>query len=198
MTDHRLDAKPGHLSVTTYPATIWLSASFSRFWYDDAVREARGSDEHAVRREIVFSACFLESYIFEWARDLLQHCGLPMDRVNDYFPLEPRHEKWKRNLKEKWKYVPHELADCGLIPAKPDLTSSRLWSELCDLVDFRNGLIHARASRPSTEGLNEKARPVPAVEALRHKGPGWAIGVATELVKKLHLDIGTSHPEYIR
>ena len=189
MTDHRVDAEPGHFSVTTYPATISLAASFAKFWYEDALREAGGSDEHAVRREIVFSACFLESYIFEWTRDLVQSRGLGIDRVNDYFP--PGN---KRGLKQKWKEVPAGLYQDKVIPIKLQLDLSQLG----ELMRYRNGLVHAQASRPSTDNLRKEAKPIPAVGELRDKDHGWAVGISTQLVEKLHQDSGTPCPDYIR
>lgn len=186
--NYRIDAESGTFNMTGYPATFWLSASFSEFWYRDAVREAGGSDEHATRREIVFSTCFLESYIFEWTR------GFGIDQVNTYFPTESSGTRSSRSLKDKWKDVPTELFEEGVISVKPVLDLS----ELGKLISYRNGLIHARASRPSTAGLSNKAKPVPAVGELRTIEHGWAIGTAEKLVKKLHQDVETPRPEYIR
>lgn len=180
--DYRLDVESAHYRLTPSPTTIWLSASFSESWWRDAVREAEGVDEHATRREIVFSICFLESYIFEWTRDL------GIDNVDICFPLGS-----SRSLKDKWKNVPIKLFAEGTISAKPDLDLS----ELGVLLSYRNGLVHARASRPSTEGLSNKAKPIPAVGELREVEHGWAIDIAENLVKKLHQDIGTPCPEYI-
>ena len=168
--------------------TLWKFANFSESWYQDAVREAAGTDEHATRLEIVFSACFLESYIFEWVR------GFGIEYVNNYFP--PGNY---RSLKVKWKEVPTELFNDGLISTKPDLVSSPWWYQFCELVEYRNGLVHARASRPSTGNLPENARPVPDTSILRDSNKhGWAISVAAWFVKKLHQDIGTPCPIYIR
>ena len=86
------------------------------------------------------------------------------------------------------------LFEENVISVKPDLDLS----ELGRLLSYRNGLIHARASRPSTDGLSNKAKPVPAVGELREIEHGWAIGVAEKLVKKLHQDVDTPLPEYIR
>lgn len=199
--DRQLEAEGPSFTCTIGEVKFWLGTSYSEFWYRDAVREAQGSDEHAIRREIIFSVCFLESYIFEWTRDLLTSHNYKPDKVNDYFPPESRCKndpRYRRGLKEKWKCVPAELFDDEVIPTKPDLVSSEQWNEFCTLMKYRNGFIHALASRSSTDSLNSKAKPVPAVGTLRDRPHGWAISVAEKLVKKLHQDIGTPCPIYIR
>jgi len=180
------------IRVTAHAPTLWISANFAELWFRDAVREAEASDgQHSTRREIVFAASFLESYIFEWARQI---CGL--ERINDYFPPKPRFKsdrRVQRPLKDKWKFVPRELCDDGLISKAPDLDLS----ELGVLVEFRNGLLHARASRPSTESLSKEFQPVPAPGQLENIGHGWACGVAKRLVLKLHVDLQTPAPKYL-
>ena len=50
--------------------TTWLSYSFAREWYSDALNEAcKRNDHHARRREIVFAVSSSESYLLEWVRD---------------------------------------------------------------------------------------------------------------------------------
>ena len=185
-TNHTLHADSIESRVTVYQPTIWQSANFSEPWYRDAVKEAAGVDEHATRREIIFSICFLESYIFEWVR------AFGIEQVNTYFPPDLENKR-NRDLKEKWKNVPAQLFKDGVIASEPKLDLS----ELGTLIRYRNGLVHARASRPSTAGLHRNEQPVPAIGELRQIGHGWALGVAERLVKKLHSDIGTSHPGYM-
>jgi hypothetical protein len=180
------------IRVTAHAPTLWVSANFSEPWFRDAAREAEGKDRHhSTRREIVFAASFLESYIFEWAR---QVCGL--ERINEYFPPKARFKgdhRIQRPLKDKWKCVPGELHTDGLISKIPDLDHSGLGM----LVEFRNGLLHARASRPSTESLSKEFRPVPEPGQLESIGHGWACGVAKKLVLKLHEDLQTPAPSYL-
>lgn len=181
-----------HTTYTAHAPMTWTSANFAESWYRDAADEARGRDgENSTRREIVFAASFLESYIFEWARRI---CGL--DRINDYFPPVPRFDgdpRYQRSLKDKWKLVPRELHADGIVPTAPQLDLS----ELGDLVQFRNGLLHARASRPATEDLPPKFRPVPEPGQLKKIGHGWACAMAKKLVVKLHADLQTPLPSYL-
>lgn len=180
------------IRVTAHAPTVWISANFNEPWFRDAAREAEGKEgQHSTRREIVFAASFLESYIFEWAR---QVCGLK--RISDYFPPKPRFERdcrIQRPVKDKWKFVPGELHNDGLISKAPDLDLS----ELGVLVEFRNGLLHARASRPSSRSLGKEFQPVPAPGQLESIGHGWACGVAKKLVLKLHQDLQTPAPTYL-
>jgi hypothetical protein len=172
--------------------TVWISANFAEYWFHDAVRETEGRDGiHSTRREIVFAACFLESYLFEWARGI---CGINL--INAYFPPKSRFEqdhRFQRTLKDKWKFVPQELHGDRFIPEAPDLDLS----ELGMLVVYRNGLLHARASRPFTDDLSKESRPVPAPGELKKIRHGWACSVAKKLVLKLHEDLQTEAPGYL-
>jgi hypothetical protein len=65
-------------------AAVWLTASFAREWFNDAVHEARtGGDIQAKRREIVFAVSFAESYLFEWVRDQVLDTGDLEQLVSD-------------------------------------------------------------------------------------------------------------------
>lgn len=185
---------PATIKVTACAPTVWLSANLARLWFDDASREATtGNDENSMRREIVFSCCYLESYIFEWVRNMDIGC------VNNYFPAEPRFRfkkdpRYRRTPKKKWKEVPKELFDAGKIACEPQLNLSKLGT----LIKYRDGFIHAAASRPSTDSQRPKEKPVPDSDELKRLKPGWALSIAIELVKKLHLDLGTKAPDYLQ
>lgn len=101
------EPKSGGLRLTGNAPCLWIMATFSPQWFADASHEAAtGSDENSIRREVLFSTCFLESYIFEWVRDI------DIEAVDYYFPQEARYPSGERNprygrrLMEKWKYVP--------------------------------------------------------------------------------------------
>jgi hypothetical protein len=184
LTGHVMTAAIGTLAV-------WQHANFSKAWYQDALRESKGEEgKDSKRREIVFAASFLETYIFEWVRQIR------IDLTDVYFPAEPRFEKdhrFGRGLKEKWKEIPGELHKDGYISLTPDLDLSQLGM----LVLRRNGLLHGRASRPLTEGLTEKQKPLPALDEWDKITHGWACNVARELVSKLHSDLNMAPPDYL-
>lgn len=173
---------PSGVRLTGFAPTILQYANLSESWYRDTVREAQGKDADSTRREIVFAACFLESYIFEWTR------SISISGLDKYFPPSQ-----KRRLKEKWKEVPTELYVDQIIPVRPELDLS----DLATLVKYRNGLIHAQASRPSNADMDERSKPVPALGELDRIAHGWAQGVAKRLVLQLHAQLDTAAPGYL-
>ncbi len=109
---------PGAAScvASTLPPTVWISDNFAQDWFADAVRESKIPQDHnARRREIIFAVCFLESYIFEWTRQMLNS-----DELNNYFPL--RH-KPRRNLRAKWDKIPKDLYTDKKIPCSTQVRS---------------------------------------------------------------------------
>lgn len=54
---------PGRLDATVTPPP------YAEAWFKDAVEASIQPGPHARRREIVFSVCFVESYLFEWVCD---------------------------------------------------------------------------------------------------------------------------------
>jgi hypothetical protein len=166
---------------------LWVAASWASGWYADALREARaGLDVDVRRREIVFAVCCVESYLFEWARALV---GPRV--VNEYFPPGRR-----LGIREKWKLVLEQLATSNKIRATPSFGGSD-WAEFTKLVAYRDGLIHASASRPTSDADADAMPPVPAVEVLQQMRAGWPINVVCDLVENLHRTIGTSTPRWL-
>ena len=196
-----MEDEPRNVTITPLPAEIsssggdpvvWISDSFARDWFTDALREARtGKDYNARRREIIFAICFAESYIFEWTRHKIQ-----IEEINDYFPPSPRFDKdprYRRTLKDKWGRIPREIFDAKKIPAHPNLKLAGLGT----LLKYRNGLVHASASEPATDSQPPKTKPFPTKEMLKRLKPGWAVKIVVDLVKDLHREVGDSVPEYI-
>jgi hypothetical protein len=135
--DQTLNPQTIEMTIRVPEPSLWLSENYAPFWFADALHEARnGTDHHATRREIIFVTCFLESFIFEWARTKLRN----LEDLNTHFPPRKR-----RKLNYKWKLIPIDLYNNGELPSKPQLDLTRLNT----LVDYRNGLVHARASRPA-------------------------------------------------
>jgi len=200
--------KQGNITITPSPATfqgagqdpkIYKSDSFAEEWFHDALREAGiDKDLQARRREIIFASCFAESYIFEWTRQKIQ-----IEEIDHHFPPSPL-----STLKDKWKSIPKKLFETRKIPVDPCVKLDGLGT----LIKYRNGLVHASASR-SVEDLpdemkthrrkrepeqDKKAiRPFPIKDELKKLEAGWAVKIVADLVKDLHQKIGDTAPAYI-
>lgn len=185
--DNVIETETGTILAIGNDPSAWIMATFSPQWFRDALHEATSSaDEYSIRREIVFSSCFLESYIFEWVRDI------DIKVVDDYFPQDKQHPRFGRKLVEKWKYVPKELSAEKNMGVDPALSLSLLG----DLNGLRNALVHSSVSRPTQ--LGKKSKKLPPREALRKKKAGWALGIAVKLVEELHGKFGTAAPAYLK
>ncbi len=180
-----VELKTLELKSSIGDVSVWKSDNFSEDWYNDSLREAKtGSNPDSIRREILFSSCFLESYIFEWARGLIQ-----IEELDVYFPSKPPY----RSLKDKWKNIPEQLYKGGKISNVPSLDLS----DLRQLITYRNGLVHAKSSRPVSDTQSDVTMGFPTKDHLRQVGPGWAIRIAHDLVDKLHTELGTPIPDYL-
>jgi hypothetical protein len=195
---HTIQPPSGELVVSAPIATVWLTYSFAKDWYTDAVAEAtRPMDSHdaqqqhrnAVRREIMFAVCAAESYLVEWVRDGALHGDFVA--LNRYFPPGVQ-----RGLTEKWKDVPRALVQAGLLAAVPQF-DGRHGTEWRKLVDYRNGLVHARTARPDTGGLPPDEKPVPDFYVLNALARGWACHVVAERIEALHRACGTAPPAWL-
>ena len=89
--------------------------------------------------------------------------------------------------------TPKELFKNGKIPCDPKLDPS----ELDRLVKYRNGLVHAAASRPASDSQPSKTKPYPTRGDLERLAPGWALRVVVSLVRSLHEAVGEPVPDYI-
>jgi hypothetical protein len=183
--------EPVSVVASVLHPTVWISENFAQDWFADAKNEAKtGKDYNSRRREILFATCFLESYVFEWTRQIVQ-----IENINDYFPPTHRSSeglRYRRSLKKKWKEVPKELYDDGKISANPQLDLSKLGT----LLRYRHGLVHAAASRPATDAQPKETKPFPPKKALKQLKPGWALAIAIDLVQQLHKALNSAPPEY--
>lgn len=173
---------------------LWKYGTYAHAWFADAQREAAVEGENAVRREIVFAVCAAESYLLEWVRDGILESDFRSPRLNHYFPVDSK--KKSLGIVERWRNVIEHLNEDGTISGLPDLGQA-FWSDFNKLVDFRNGLVHGRASRPDTEGLKPKEKPEPTVEELQKLTKGWATKVVEQLIRTLHEAVGTSPPNWL-
>jgi hypothetical protein len=130
----------------------------------------------------LFAVCAAESYIFEWVRDTVLKNDFSV--LPTYFPF-PQSGERKPGVREKFKDIPKRLFEDRRIN-KPLDCGAREWQDFVDLVDWRDGLVHARASRPEMSGQPEKERPVPSKGELDKLKPGWALAVVRTLLNKLH------------
>jgi hypothetical protein len=167
---------------------LWRAALFAASWYNDALAEARlaKGDIDARRREIVFAACFLESYLFEWTNSLVG----PRE-VDKYLPLGDRD-----GIRERWKRVIKDLEADQKIRAKPSFAGPD-WTQFITLVAYRDGLVHANASRPTSDAAPDATPPVPSPDDLRDMEPGWPVRVVADLVRSLHAAVGSGTPRWL-
>jgi hypothetical protein len=169
---------------------LWQTYSFAPEWLNDALNEAKSDGVNYRRREILFAVAFAESYLVEWVRDDL----LKRDytKFKDYFPFGK-----KVNAVEKWKEIPKKLAADNHIKRTPDLKQP-FWCNWTTLVKYRDGLVHAVASRPERTSLPPEGRPVPPTSHLEPLKPGWAVDIVIQLVEEFHNAAGTPIPEWIK
>jgi hypothetical protein len=195
----KLKASAAVLAVTAVgKLTAWRSYSFAPEWFADASREAkderRGDLEvrGARRREILFAVCAAESYVFEWVRDTV--LNRDFEKLKKYFPPIPPGKK--RGVLEKLRDIPKDLAADDLVPAPLDCGAQE-WSDFREAVEYRDGLVHAAASRPETDDQPESEKPVPAMDVLDALPPGWAVERVRVILRKLHSDTKTPLPDWL-
>jgi hypothetical protein len=142
----------------------------------------------------VFAVCAIESYLVEWVRDeVLKIVNSDYKRLTEYFTNQESYDP----ILERWKKVTKRLVEKGAIPAQPDFTQ-HYWKEFSDLVKFRNGLIHGGASWPDSNSIPDKRkRARPTNEELVKMDQGWAVGVVAEVIRQLHLAVGTPTPPWL-
>ena len=131
-------------------------------------------------------SALIESYLYEWTRGVVG----PRE-VDEYFPPGS-----KAGIRDKWKDVPKELAVNQKIRAAPSLGGSD-WVEFRQLVTYRDGLVHANASRATSDAKPDALPPVPSPDDLRDMEPGWPVRVVADLVRSLHAAVGSSPPHWL-
>jgi hypothetical protein len=176
---------------------LWMAGHYARAWFTNAKKQAMVDDDHddmAKPREIVFAVCAIESYLVEWVRDeVLKLVNSDYKRLDEYFTIEESYDP----ILERWKKVIKRLLEKGAIPAQPDFTQ-HYWKEFSDLVKFRNGLMHGRASWPDSNSIPDKRkRAGPTNEELVKMDQGWAVGVVAEVIRQLHAAVGTPAPAWL-
>ena len=188
--DQVIQMKPAILRIAAGNLVLWVNYSFAPDWLGDALTEARSGPGHRPRRrEILFAVCFVESYLFEWVRDdILKR---EYNRLEKYFPTDDR-----TGVRERWKEVIKSLHADDLLPALPSFGDPS-WSDFRTLVTHRDGLVHAKASRPDAATLSKEQKPVPDMHTLDQLAPGWPVRTVVALVKNLHAAAGTLPPAWL-
>jgi len=174
------------IKITTHAPTVAISSNLAKHWFDDVKRESIKADVGARRREILFTYCFLEAYIVEWA-----YVTLGSHNAFD--------EQYDRNvflpsLKNKWIEMPKLV--CARKSTEKEIQIDV--SSLDRLKYFRDGLVHAKASRWFvSEPGKEPVKPEPSQDELGALEPGWAKELARQMVIQLHEQFETEPPSYI-
>lgn len=169
-------------------ATAWQVQSLAPAWFEDAVEQSRLDGVAARRREIAFSVAAAECFLFEVVRDRLM--GSDRALLEELFPVGNY-----SNVREKWKNVAARLFERGVATRRHEFGDAA-WSSFHRLVDFRNGLMHARASRPVTGDTPENAKPMPSPEEMQTLEPGWPSATAAKLIQEFSITLGVAKPEW--
>jgi hypothetical protein len=138
---------------------VWLHQTFAPKWFADMSDEATQPGGDARRREIIFSVCFVESYLLEWTRD--EPLNRDFGALDRYLPADDR-----KGIVDRWKRVTKRLLADDRIMAHPNYSRSAAWADFIKLVRFRDGLIHARTGRPQTGNMPRDAQPTPTIDEL--------------------------------
>ena len=161
-------------------------------WYADAVPQVQEAGRAARRREILFAVCCAESYLFEWVlNDILGMRKDRFEKIFEYFPLES-----KKSITQQWKEVPKQLRSEGLISGVLDMSDFH-GPDWHRLIKYRNGFVHASASRPVSASAPDTPAPVPTITDLEGLVPGWALGVVVQHIRRLHDAVETPVPEWL-
>jgi hypothetical protein len=203
LSDHLLTVSSDTGILSDQLSRNIIKSNFAPDWFDDARNEVTKaiSDPIAAsaarRREIIFAVCTLESYIFEWTRDILLGNYAEeaewRNKLNKYFPGISNNP-----ITENWKDVPKDLYRLGLIKGTPDL-GGQPWQTFREKVyKYRNALIHAAVSWPK---LEVSASPAPARDYWKAElgalSAGWAIEIVAELIRELNNKAGTATPDWL-
>ena len=111
-----------------------------------------------------------------------------------FFLLFP--ERDMRAINQRWTEVAKDLHQFGYIPRRPDFGGphGEKWKTL---LAWRSGLIHGKVSRPDAANLEPEQLAVPTRDELRECKPGWAVRIATERIRRLHVAAGTDPPDWL-
>ena len=188
---HHLKADSAESYSEAGTPILSTATNYAADWYADARGEVSDSaNKQNKRREIVFSVFFLESYLYEWVRNQRS------DFLAKLFDkgaktLDGKHSL--QGLKFKWQYIPSAIAHELMLATDFELDLN----ELERLIKFRDGFVHAKASRFYNDNTEEIILPVPSQEKLANTSQsGWAVTTAKNLVISLHQKTDSDPPKY--
>ena len=197
---HKLEVG-GVLGMSGVVSSLTVLPQHARRWYEDAVAEVSSTSDNrdSRRREIVFAVSGADSYLFEWVRDNIGewqrlHGPTEFGTWGMFFLLFP--ERDMRAINQRWTEVAKDLHQYGYIPLRPDFGGPH-GEEWKTLLAWRSGLIHGKVSRPDAANLEPEQLAVPARDELRECKPGWAVQIATERIRRLHVAAGTDPPDWL-
>jgi hypothetical protein len=121
--------------------------------------------------------------------DQLVLCVFGSKGVAGYVPNQKNlsTKQLPRSIFGRIKVILGRLKDNGKIKGTPDYGNNNLsgWSDFRTLVGYRNGLIHAGASRPDTANLQPSSKPSPKPDELDKMQAGEAINCTKKLVSHI-------------
>jgi len=123
---------------------------------------------HHFRWPRVRQRVYYRSKVYEFVREVALNRNY--EALPTYFPHDDL-----RGIRDRWKEVLKKLCQDGKIKAIPDFGQDPVWEEFRKLVFYRNGLIHAKASRPATSTQKSEDKPLPSPEDLDRLPAGWAV-----------------------
>lgn len=169
------------------------SIRYAESWWEDSCCEvpSEGADRdgtrHALRRQVVFAVCALESWFFEWVRDeLLEERIEATDVFAGY-----------RTVPERVKGVMREVEGRGGLERPFECGESTEWDDMVDLLGVRNGLVHAGASRVGGDLPEGTRPPEPTVADLRALAPYEPLRIVRDVARFLTSFAGQEEPAWM-
>lgn len=174
-------------------STFLAWSTFAHQWYWDASNEvpAEGASyvetTTALRRQVVFATCALESWFFEWVRDSLLSEPVDATRVCAGY----------RSFPELVKGVMEEVGSRGGLTRDFACGESTEWEEMIRLLRVRNGLVHAAASRPGGNVPDGIPQPEPTAGDLHALAPAEPLRIVRDVARFLTSFADAQPPDWM-
>lgn len=193
--DRVMEAEAGRYGLRLSDSVrMYITREYGLIWWADACGEVppESADPRevrdAMRRQLLFTVCALESWFFEWVRDdLLEDATESADLFAS--------ASWK--LTEKIIDVLGTLYDRGRLAHQPAFGESVAWDDLHKILDHRNGLVHALASLPRGDIPPDAGEPIPTADDLLALAPARPLKVVRRVADLLTSFAGEKPPEWM-